>query len=186
MHRFLPDVSRNIFGIHQGRWWLSHNTAISLLSGSACCTDVFCICQHEKNYFHSEYTPGALSHCCWYLLEFVLRLLMQIARELMSAKQIMSLLKCQLLTKHLSPILLSAYAIRFLRNFSKHLIYFSILSLQLSVSPCPPSLSLSLFSFDSWYWSKWLLINSIYPGSDSKQTASNAGDQGSIPGEGTV
>ena len=76
---------------------------------------------------------------------------MQIARELMSAKQIMSLLKCQLLTKHLSPILLSAYAIRFLRNFSKHLIYFSILSLQLSVSPCPPSLSLSLFSFDSWY-----------------------------------
>lgn len=64
---------------------------------------------------HSEYT--LVGHChiaVDIFLEFVLRLLMQIARKLMSAKQVMSLLKCQLLTKHLSPILLSAYAIRFL------------------------------------------------------------------------
>ena len=54
----------------------------------------------------------------------------------------MSLLKRRLLTKHLSPILLSAYAIRFLRNFSKHLTYFSILSPTLCLSL--PSISLPL------------------------------------------
>lgn len=66
---------------------------------------------------------------------------MQIARKLMSAKQVMSLLKCQLLTKHLSPILLSAYAIRFLRNFSKHLTLAFSLSNSLSLPALHHSLS---------------------------------------------
>lgn len=69
-------------------------------------------------------------HFCWYLLEFVLRLLMPDSQgaDVCKTAWSMSLLTCQLLTKCLHQFCWA------LRNFSKQLIYFNSTSLSLSLS----------------------------------------------------
>lgn len=83
-----------------------------------------------------------LWHCCRYLLEFVLRPLMPDSQgaDVCKTAWPMSLLKCQLLTKLLSPILLSPYAISSLRI---------LVNSSFSLLPLPPLifLSISLFCF---------------------------------------